>query len=408
MRFFLRGGKSLTLTSNPLAVPVQVALLHAKKTMNGHPIRILLISSVVPDEASMGGHLILKRHFDNPQLTVRVVNTKQHTNKRNFRQSIRQYSGQQLAEVVENLWPELPDPNDIDSAIADFRPDLILSVAHGWAFEAAAIAAKRNRLPFVLWCQDWWPDFLETGSFVRALVEKRFRKACKEATRIICVSKGMHEELGNLPNSTVLHDLPSTLDVGPKDREIGKPFTVVYGGNVWVYGEILAAAALEFLDSDKLRLEVYGGPRPIWPAEVFERMRATDCYHGLMRPNAFLKRALRADAFLIPMSFDPRLKRRMQTSFLSKMIELAQLGIPLVLWGPKYCSAVRWAQERDSALCVTDPSPASLRVAVEDLSKSPEAQNRLSCAALEAAQQEFNPTLIRNSFVQLLNEVKSL
>lgn len=46
-----------------------------------------------------------------------------------------------------------------------------------------------------------------------------------------------------------------------------------------------------------------------------------------------------ADVFLVVMSFDPALMRRMETSFPSKLPEYAQFGKPLVIWGPELSGA---------------------------------------------------------------------
>jgi glycosyltransferase involved in cell wall biosynthesis len=67
-----------------------------------------------------------------------------------------------------------------------------------------------------------------------------------------------------------------------------------------------------------------------------------------------------ADAFLIPMVFEAGMRRRMQTSFPSKLVEFAQFGKPLIIWGPSDCSAVDWAGNSKKALCVTEESPTAL------------------------------------------------
>jgi glycosyltransferase involved in cell wall biosynthesis len=95
----------------------------------------------------------------------------------------------------------------------------------------------------------------------------------------------------------------------------------------------------------------------------------------------------------------------METSFPSKMLEMAQFGKPLVIWGPEYCSAVQWARQGNRALCVTDQNPDALRHALEKLAVSTDEQQRLAAAALQSAQTDFNPDRIQAQFMDALRSV---
>jgi hypothetical protein len=86
---------------------------------------------------------------------------------------------------------------------------------------------------------------------------------------------------------------------------------------------------------------------------------------------------------------------------------MAQLGKPLVLWGPEYCSAVQWARTRNAALCVTEPTPEALRGALEFLAASRPEHDRLARAAGEAASREFSPYRIHAEFIAILEEAKA-
>ena len=109
-----------------------------------------------------------------------------------------------------------------------------------------------------------------------------------------------------------------------------------------------------------------------------------------------------ADAFLIPMVFETEFRRRMETSFPSKLIEFAQFGKPLIIWGPEYCSAIRWGRNKNKALCLTDPNPQLLMKSILTLKECHADQKRLSNAALDAAKSEFNPKIIQNYFLKML------
>jgi glycosyltransferase involved in cell wall biosynthesis len=88
--------------------------------------------------------------------------------------------------------------------------------------------------------------------------------------------------------------------------------------------------------------------------------------------------------------------------FPSKLIEFAQFGKPLVVWGPEYCSAVEWARREDSALCVTNQDPVALVAALNRLTDSRLEQERLAAAADRAAAGEFDALAIQAGFQDLL------
>lgn len=109
---------------------------------------------------------------------------------------------------------------------------------------------------------------------------------------------------------------------------------------------------------------------------------------------------MNADAFLVVMSFDPALRRRMETSFPSKLPEYAQFGKPLVIWRPDYCSAIHWGREGDRALCITDENPQSLVSALEKIKDFPEQRQYYAQQTKIAAKNEFNPVFIQNQFLE--------
>jgi glycosyltransferase involved in cell wall biosynthesis len=95
----------------------------------------------------------------------------------------------------------------------------------------------------------------------------------------------------------------------------------------------------------------------------------------------------------------------MATSFPSKMINAMQQGLPVIVWGPEYCSAVQWARLGNRALCVTQADASALRQALEMLADSPSEQERLAKSAREAAAGEFKSERIEEEFIAVLSSV---
>ena len=93
----------------------------------------------------------------------------------------------------------------------------------------------------------------------------------------------------------------------------------------------------------------------------------------------------------------------METSFPSKLPEYAQFGKPIVIWGPEYCSAIKWGREGDRAVCVSDKNPTALVSALEKLKDSSQHLEYYGQQAKIASQAEFNSSIIQNQFLENIN-----
>ena len=368
-------------------------------------IKVLVVSSVVPNARGSGGELVLHRQLkSSPQIHCEVVSWKKFPLRLKAIGKLGDIGFRSVSRAWECLFPVLPPLEMLQEAIHSFRPDVIVTVAHGWWHIQARRVAKKFELPLVSFFQDWWPDFPEVPSVFRSRIEQEFRKTCAASDVAICVSDGMQCELGEPPNAFVLHDIPSiTKRVRPKP-DLGLPFRIAYFGNLSEYGPLVESALRAVNGSDRVRLEVFG-PGPHWSSGAEDEFRSRGVYHGFIPPNELAESLQNFQAALVVMSFDSALRRRMTTSFPSKLIDAMQLGLPVVIWGPEYCSAVTWSREGERALCVTDPNPSALRRTLEELAASPLEQDRLSKSAREAALEDFNPERIQARFMGILRQV---
>jgi glycosyltransferase involved in cell wall biosynthesis len=294
----------------------------------------------------------------------------------------------------------LPADHLVHDLIHFFRPDVIVTVAHGWWHIKARRVAKRFKLPLVSLFQDWWPDFPEIPLAFRSRVERDFRQTCVESDVVICVSDGMRRELGEPQNALVVHDAPSVAR-RHEDSEFQLPLRVAYFGNLSDYGPLIESALRVLNGSAQVRLEVFG-PSPRWTFGTAAEFRSRGLYHGFIPSNELTESLQQFQAALVVMSFSPSHRRRMATSFPSKMIDAMQVGLPVVIWGPEYSSAVTWARDEERALCVTDPDPSALRGALEELAASPVEQERLAKSSQQAAAADFNHERIQTQFIDAL------
>ena len=149
------------------------------------------------------------------------------------------------------------------------------------------------------------------------------------------------------------------------------------------------------------------GSNPNWPENAKQEMRDAGLWLEFA-PRSELDAWLQAaDAFLIPMVFDEKYRRRMETSFPSKLIEFAQYGKPLIIWGPEYCSAVQWGDQNENALCVKSPDVLELKKQLEFLCAMPNQKQKYAEKSIEAAESEFNPSSIQAIFLSMILKVSS-
>jgi hypothetical protein len=97
----------------------------------------------------------------------------------------------------------------------------------------------------------------------------------------------------------------------------------------------------------------------------------------------------------------------METSFPSKLIEVAQFGKPLIVWGPEYCSAVQWGQQNENAFCVKSPGVSELKNQLEFLCAIPNQKQKYAEKSIAAAESEFNPSSIQVIFLNMILRVSS-
>jgi glycosyltransferase involved in cell wall biosynthesis len=373
-------------------------------------INVILISSVRPEPTS-AGQITLYRHLvGQPGINLKTYGSEPQ--RLTFSAAIRRLIGRlgrtrfhRLGEDFWVLWGARWLDPFLPRTIAQGGPTVVLTVAHGDACMAALRFAERHKLPLVTLFHDWWPDIPSLHAPFRRQLERNFKLLYKRSSVAFCVCDGMRTALGNDGTSFLLFPIPKlpqpTAVFAAGRKESAPPFKIFCFGNLVDYGSLLAGALLELKGDATMRLEV-SGANPGWPPAFQQETRMQGLWKEFLPRNEFDRWLGEADAFLVPMAFAKSLRRRMETSFPSKLIEASQWGKPLVIWGPDYCSAVKWARAENGALSVTDPNPAALRKALENLSQSPEDQQRLSHAAVRAARSEFHPATIHAQFIDIL------
>lgn len=380
--------------------------------------RLAVISSVPPDPNRIAGALILSRWLDHPRIDWTYIEPP--TKPKSVIWRILDRLTRTRLHPITGPLKGVYEHNSLAiylrhesffrhclQKVAELQPDIILSIAHGPFYKIAYRVSKSSGIPLILLAQDWWPAFSHVKPKNKQREEREFISICGDSAATIAVSEGMFVALGSPSNACVLHDLPSEAEAN-FDQPIEKtelPLKVIYAGNLSTYGPMVEQAALACMDSNSVRLEIYGREPIRWSEGAEKRFKEAGIYRGFVSPTDFSRVAGGYDFVLAIMSFAPELRQRMRTCFLSKIIELAQLGKPIVVWGPEDGSAALWARKSGAALCISDESPAALRAALEGLSKDKDEQRRLALAIRASAANEFNPAKIRQRFMEILESV---
>lgn len=370
-------------------------------------VRVILISSVQPVKG-VGGELLLYRHLiERTDVNCHVVPV---GGRRSVFSRILSAAARNGCSRLVADWKFLTARLGLSGSLPKCRDhcstSVVLTVAHGDGYLAAMRYARRGNLPLVSMFHDWWPDCARVHGPFQSAIERSFFDLHRSSSGALMVCNGMLEAIGATPVSSVLYpiaSIPATRHErqGRGDRE---PFRVGYAGNLCEYGPMVGELLQLTLGQKNVRLEVRGR-HPLWSASLCADAMNANCWNGFSQGAELENWLASLDALLVPMAFDPRLKRRMMTSFPSKLTEFAQYRKPIIVWGPEYCSAVKWAQAEQKALCVVTPNPASVVAAIDELQGSPETMARLSAKAAGSAAREFCPERIQRQLLDVLNGV---
>jgi glycosyltransferase involved in cell wall biosynthesis len=256
------------------------------------------------------------------------------------------------------------------------RPDAILTVTHGFPWITAAEIARRLDVPLHLICHDEWA---RTG-VLQGWRDREFGRHYRAAASRLCVSPYMALEYARRygVEGSVLY--PSRALDGkrydappPRLRARSGPLTCVFAGTInsrgIVAGLMMLARCLQRFDG---RLVIYG-PLTSEAARA-GGLEAVNIELGGLFPSSRLMEKLRevADVLFVPMSFDAADRSNMKINFPSKLTDYTSVGLPLLIYGPPYCSAVQWALENPTvAEVVTLEDERALSEALLRMARDP-------------------------------------
>jgi hypothetical protein len=107
------------------------------------------------------------------------------------------------------------------------------------------------------------------------------------------------------------------------------------------------------------------------------------------------------------MSFDKVDKPNMEMAFPSKLADYTGIGLPLLIYGPAYCSAVRWANDNPGVAEVVQSEDRSLlTLAIQRLADA-STRVALGARALQTGRRYFEQGVAQRIFLNALAPANS-
>lgn len=286
--------------------------------------------------------------------------------------------------------------------------DAVLSLAHGWLCEPALEFARRQHVPFYLILHDHPRTTLPVPRALAKYRLGRWRRLCRAAAACLCISPFMAEHVQRLTGRTspVLYPgvAPGSRLAAWEAPSHDAPLTFAFAGSFHgPYRALLETLARELASSGH-RLLLHSPDSHRLAAGPANRA-ATDA--GWVPPHD-LAATLRAEAdvLFLPMSFLRADRSNMRVAFPSKLAEYCAAGRPVLVWGPPYSSACRWAKAHAGFAEVVDTlSISDLRQALARLSADPHRRRRMGQESLRLALQFFSHEKTFATFIAALSNI---
>lgn len=259
-------------------------------------------------------------------------------------------------------WRSTQRAGSVQRMLGSFIPEAVLSVTHGCSWLAAAAYARSRDIPLHLILHDEWTLLQHPRRIIRKWAEAQFRRIYQQAASRLCVSPFMEELYRKRYDApgTVLYPAcaadAATYD-SPPDRleEPRKSLVCGYAGSINSPGYMRALRSMaDTLAPINGYLLVFG-PMTKELAATQGLTSPKIRWEGMVSSNELIQRMREeADFLFAPMSFDEQDRYNMEISFPSKLADYTAIGLPILIYGPPYASAVRWALENPDAAAVID------------------------------------------------------
>ena len=295
--------------------------------------------------------------------------------------------------------------------LGEFRPQAILTVAHGFSWLAASVFAQGNKLPLHLIVHDDWPRMASVGP-IKSWLDQRFCEVYRQAASHLCVSPAMVEEYerrygvrGTVLYPSRAYDTPHFDGIDKIQSPISRPFTIAFAGSLQIGDYVRQIIALSrIIGKIGGRMLLFG---PFDNKNLIANgLDVNNVVMGGLLPSADLICRLRteADILFVPELFEEARSGKIDLSFPSKLTDYTATALPLLIWGPKESAAVRWAtNEPGVAAMVTVADENAMVAMLQKLAAELAWRRALGATAFEVGNRYFSPGHAQTIFYDALS-----
>jgi glycosyltransferase involved in cell wall biosynthesis len=273
------------------------------------------------------------------------------------------------------------------------RDDLVVCVAHDFAWLPALEAARRADAMSVVFVHDEWVRIFGERFGGKQRATTLFRKALSKATRVFAVSEGMQDRLRDV------YGIQSEVLLPPRRRGVhrperkakppGRPFRFAYCGQLW----------REYWQS--LRVLAEAGRNRGWEVHIFTNeagRRVVGAEYANVQVHDFLPEeqlvshlAAETDALVVALDFSEDARETMGTMFSSKLAEYTATGLPIVILAPPNANMARWGRAQGCFLVIDRLEPHYVEHELSALVDDPARCRALGESAAELGEALFAP-----------------
>ena len=307
-----------------------------------------------------------------------------------------------VSDYENFIWPLIFN-RELEGAVEDFKPDVVVTLAECGLSHVARKTAQRHGLPLVGLFLDWFP--VMKGHYghecTQPILSRHYRELYAACDLAFCTSDGMQEMLGRHPNSHVIYPMPGKIRLPLEETSPARTgkFRLVYVGSVEnFYGRMLCSLIEKIEGTSDLEIIVVG-PNADWPKPLLERARERGVYLGFKPPEQAAQVLASADAVLAVMSFEREHELFMRTSFITKFLDYVALEKPVILWGPEYSTPVRVVRNHGGAAVIYTNDAEAVVVLCRAIAADTALNEKLSKEALHLHQTLFSPDRLQKIFV---------
>jgi hypothetical protein len=316
--------------------------------------------------------------------------------------------------VLASVWARTQQRR-VGRLLGDFRPDAILTVPHWYLWFAADSLARSLRVPLHLIVHDDWPSYTTfrragvVSDWVRGGCRAAMRPVYQRASSRLVISPGMNDlyrQWFGAPGAVLY---PSRGDDSPPARVRVRP-TPDAAPVVAFCGGIHLGGVADLLRRLAVGLGACGGRLDLYTTSGPDHLRALGIEQPNVRHCGFLPSAemgerlgRSAHVLFLPASFDPRERVDVSTLFPSKLADYTAVGLPVLVWGPAYSSAARWAvQNPGAAILVSDPDVSHVVAAAVAVAGDPDRALSVATTGAAAGSRDFDLRNARRTLVSSL------